>query len=217
MSLTMNDGSDSLRVCELFRSIAGETTRAGRPATFIRLAGCNLRCNWCDTQKAWEEGSLLALKDAIEILSSTPDKLVIVTGGEPLLQAGTLELCRKLDISQLDEAVGIILDIKPPSSGQQDEMDFDNIIRLKPGDELKIVVADREDFDWACEVIDMHKPVESVNILFSPASDLLDPKKLAEWILNAGKEIRMQLQLHKIIWPNEPEGFQILDESADCE
>jgi len=229
MSPTGSD-PDTLQVCEIFRSIAGETTWAGLPAAFVRLSGCNLRCSWCDTQKAWEPGTDLTIDRILELLEHHDDKLVVVTGGEPLMQSGSIELCRRLlergrevlletngsrDVTAVPKGVRIILDVKTPSSGEHEKMDLDNLMRLKPEDEIKFVIADREDFDWSAALLREHNLPENVNILFSAASDLLRPEKLAGWILESRLDVRLQVQLHKIIWPEGPEGEQILDESGD--
>jgi 7-carboxy-7-deazaguanine synthase len=229
MSPTASDPI-TLQVCELFRSIAGETTWAGLPATFVRLSGCNLRCSWCDTKKAWEPGRDMPLERVLELLGQDDAGLVVVTGGEPLMQAGTVELCRRLldrgwevlletngsiDVSGVPEGVRIILDVKTPSSGEHQKMDLGNLVRLKPGDEVKFVIATREDFEWSVSLLREHNLPENVNILFSAASDLLKPEKLAGWILESGLDVRLQVQLHKIIWPSGAEGEQILDESGD--
>lgn len=228
MSPTASDPT-ILQVCELFRSIAGETTWAGLPATFVRLSGCNLRCSWCDTKRAWEPGREMTVDRILELLGDDRG-LVVVTGGEPLMQAGTVELCRRLleqgrevlletngsrDVSGVPEGVRIILDMKTPSSQEHQKMDLDNLVRLKPGDELKFVIANREDFDWSASLLGKHNLPENVNILFSAASDLLRPEKLAGWILQGRLDVRLQVQLHKIIWPGGKEGEQILDESGD--
>ena len=229
MSPTASDAT-ILQVCELFRSIAGETTYAGLPAAFVRLSGCNLRCSWCDTQKAWEGGTEMPLGRVVELLLQKSDELIIITGGEPLMQAGTIELCEQLlergrevlletngsrDVSGVPQGVRIILDVKTPSSGEHEKMDLDNLVRLKPGDEVKFVIANREDFEWCAALLREHNLPENVNILFSAASDLLEPETLAGWILESKSAVRLQVQLHKIIWPGGAEGEQILDESGD--
>jgi len=225
-------GSDptTLQVCEIFRSIAGETTWAGLPAAFVRLSGCNLRCSWCDTKKAWEPGTELSIDRILDLLRQHDDRLVVVTGGEPLMQAGSIELLKRLqergrevlletngsrDVSGVPRGVRIILDIKTPSSGEHEQMDLENLKRLRPRDEVKFVIADRKDFEWSASLLGEHKLLENVNILFSAASDLLKPEKLAGWILESRLDVRLQVQLHKIIWPGESEGEQILDESGD--
>ena len=228
MSPTASDPI-TLQVCELFRSIAGETTWAGLPATFIRLSGCNLRCSWCDTKKAWEPGRDMPLERVLDLLGQDAG-LAVVTGGEPLMQAGTIQLCRRLvergwevlletngslDVSGVPDEIRIILDVKTPSSGEHQKMDLDNLVRLRPGDEVKFVIADRKDFEWSTGLLKEHNLPENVNILFSAASDLLKPEKLAGWILESKPAVRLQVQLHKIIWPGGTEGEQILDESGD--
>jgi 7-carboxy-7-deazaguanine synthase len=214
----------------LFRSIAGETTRAGLPAAFVRLSGCNLRCGWCDTKKAWDPGTDMSLDRVVELLLKKDDHLIVVTGGEPLLQAGTVELCERLiergrevlletngslDVAGVPAGVRIILDLKTPSSGEHEKMDMDNLPRLRSGDEVKFVIAGRGDFDWAAARLDEHNLPENVSILFSPAFDLIEPKQLAGWILESGLAVRLQLQVHKILWPGDAEGEQILDGSED--
>ncbi len=216
----------------MFKSIAGETTHTGRPAAFIRLAGCNLRCRWCDTQKAWDAGRDILLSRAIEVLLAAGDRLVVVTGGEPLLQASTPALCRglleqgrevlletngSLDIGWVPEGVRVILDLKPPSSGEHEKNHLENLSNLRPQDEVKVVVADRSDFDWATEVLQGCNIPESVNILFSPASEQIEPRVLAGWLIESGEDYRMQVQLHKLLWPDGQEGGQILDESQDSQ
>ena len=213
-----------LDVCELFRSIAGETTHAGRPAAFARLAGCNLRCRWCDTRRTWEPGRRLERKAVRALLLSGGDRLAVVTGGEPLMQAGALPLCAELveegmevlletngslDISGVPEGVHVVLDMKPPSSGEEGSMDRDNLRRLRSGDELKLVIADRGDFAWACALLDEAGLPGSVHALFSPAHRMLEPERLAEWMLGAGRQERLQIQLHKVIWPRGPEGVSL--------
>jgi 7-carboxy-7-deazaguanine synthase len=230
MSPTMKDEADSLEVCELFRSIAGETSHAGFPASFVRLSGCNLRCHWCDTQRAWKRGLRLPVAKLLEMVLATGDRRVVITGGEPLLQPGTNELCEKLlragreviletngslDVSRVPAGVRIILDVKTPSSGESHKMDPGNFERLKAGDELKFVMADREDFDWSCEILDEHNFPESVNILFSPVSERVDPGEVARWLLGSGRQVRIQIQLHKVLWADGTDGVQILDGSKD--
>ncbi len=217
-----------IEVCEIFRSIAGETSWVGLPATFIRFSGCNLNCSWCDTQKAKEPGQTLSVEGAVKILDSTNNELVIVTGGEPLLQAGSIDLCNKLliqgrkvmletngslDISGVPAGVIIILDIKTPSSKEDNKMMLENIKKLKPHDEIKFIIADRADFDWAYNLLQSCKLPEGVNILFSPASDLLDAGLLADWIIKEQLNVRLQIQLHKSIWPQGTDGVMLWPQS----
>ncbi len=225
MSPIMND-AEALEICEMFRSISGETTRAGLPATFVRLSGCNLRCSWCDTRHALEPGRRMTTARVFDLAAGTGDRLVIVTGGEPLLQAGTIGLCTdlvgagksvlletngSLDISAVPAGVHVIMDLKAPGSGEHDRMDLMNLGRLKAGDELKIVVADRQDFDWSCAMLEKHAPSEEVKILFSAASKIMEPGRLADWLLDSGRQARIQVQLHEILWPDGGDRRRILD------
>ena len=170
------------------------------------------------------------LDRVLELVLKRNDKLVIVTGGEPLLQAGTTELCERLlerdrevlletngslDVSGVPAGVRIILDVKTPSSGEHQKMDLDNLMRLRPGDEVKFVIADRADFEWSAALLRERKLPGDVSILFSPAFGLTRPDVLAGWILETGLAVRLQVQLHKILWPGGAEGEPILDESVD--
>jgi 7-carboxy-7-deazaguanine synthase len=217
----MTTPPDSLELCEIFRSLCGETSRVGRPATFLRLSGCNLRCRWCDTQKAWEAGVFRPISWVLERILKEGDRLVVVTGGEPLLQPASLDLCQvlvqagrevlfetngSLDIAPLPHGVRVIMDIKPPGSGEFDHMDLKNLNRIKPGDEIKMVLSDRADFEWAVEFLKKHPPPKDVEVLLSPVAGLLNPGELARWILDAHLPVRLQIQLHKIIFPDGSEG-----------
>ncbi len=213
----------SLKVNEIFFSIQGESSHAGRPCAFIRLAGCNLRCTYCDTRYAYEEGSLLEINDIEREISTFRCSLVEVTGGEPLLQPQTPELIRRLlderytvlletngsrDISVVDDRCTRIVDVKCPSSGQSGKNRLENLDIITPNDEVKFVVGDREDFDYA-------KCVMSTGLsrrnglkppLFSPAFGRLNPESLARWILEDHLDVRLQIQLHKLIWGAEKRG-----------
>jgi 7-carboxy-7-deazaguanine synthase len=217
----------ALRVSEVFETLAGETTHAGLPAVFVRLTGCNLRCRWCDTSRAWDGGRVLPIDELVEVVASRGRGLVVVTGGEPLAQAGTPALCRQLlergarvlvetngslDISALPPGASIILDMKPPSSGESERMDEGNLQRLRDHDELKIVIADPTDFRWALELLDRHPGLSTGRVLFSPLSPGLSPGALADWILASKREIRLQLQLHKILWPDGRDGVPIFSD-----
>jgi 7-carboxy-7-deazaguanine synthase len=216
--------SSAVEVCEIFRSIAGETTYAGLKGTFVRLSGCNLRCKWCDTQKAWQSGKKLSIDRVVETLLSTGDQIIVVTGGEPLIQPGSLEICRQMlaqtktvlletngsiDISGVPEGTCVVLDMKPPSSNQSDLMDFDNLDRLSPGDQLKFVIAERADFDWAVALLTRKQIPKTVNILCSAASNILEPGQLADWVIASKLPIRVQVQLHKIFWPGGEDGISL--------
>lgn len=221
---TTNHDDGLLEICEVFRSIAGETTHAGRPALFVRLSRCNLRCGWCDTKKAWDPGSWLSVNRLLELIRPYDQRLIIITGGEPLLQANTVHLCSRLldkgyevlvetngsmDIIELPDNVSVIMDIKTPGSGQSGKMCFENLGRLRKGDELKIVVGDQHDFDWALKIVEQNKISPHVPVVFSPVAKVLDPQELAEWVLHSDCKIRIQLQIHKILWPDGKDGYNI--------
>jgi len=209
-----------LKVTEIYTSIQGETTFAGFPCTFVRLAGCNLRCSWCDTAYAWSGGESLDRREIIRRLRDGPS-LVTVTGGEPLLQAETpalvADLLREgftvlvetngtLPVEPLDPDCVRILDIKPPSSGYCDRTRWSNLDHLLPWDEVKIVIADREDYSWALEVIRTREICRKVVVNFSAAHGRLAPAELARWVLEDGIEVRVNLQLHRVLWPGEERG-----------
>lgn len=201
-----------LHVSEIFTSIQGESTRAGLPCVFVRLAGCNLHCRYCDTPQAHAEGTPMNIEDIAAEMLGRDIPLVEITGGEPLLQPETPQLAETLAYANrtvLIETNGstalperrrfhAILDWKTPGSGHPDSFMRDNLARLRTGDELKFVICDRADFDWAVERLpEVPAPVP---VLFSAAPPL-PPPELAEWILAARVNVRLQLQLHKILWP----------------
>lgn len=214
-----------MKITELFTSIQGESSYAGRPCFFIRLAGCNLNCSYCDTEfaKSADSGKDISIESILERAKNANVATVEITGGEPLLHDEVPLLCRglleagfrvlietngSLPIAKLPEKVIRIVDCKCPSSGESERMDFANFAELNPCDEVKFVIADREDYEYACEVIAKYELNSKVdNILFSPvASELFSPAELAEWILEDKLDVRLQLQLHKVIWdPNERE------------
>jgi 7-carboxy-7-deazaguanine synthase len=212
----------SLRVNEIFHSIQGEGSRAGLPTAFLRLTGCALRCSWCDTERAFYQGERLRLEEIEDRLSATGCPLVEITGGEPLLQPAVYPLMRRLlarrgrtvlvetggdqDIGTLPEGVVAILDVKCPGSGMHERMDLGNLERLRSGDELKFVLADRRDYDYAREVLREHRIDGGPLVSFAPVHGVLDPALLAAWILEDGLEVRLQLQLHKLLWPGEERG-----------
>jgi 7-carboxy-7-deazaguanine synthase len=214
----------ALKVNEIFRSIQGESSFAGLPCVFIRLTGCNLRCTYCDTRYAYDQGEVQEIDWIIRTAAGYHCRLVEITGGEPLLQPETPELVRRLlgkgfqvlvetngsqDISRLDPACTRIVDIKCPSSGEQRQNDLDNLARLSPRDEIKFVIGDRRDFQFARELIETHLKlpgVDSGKILFSTVFGKLAPRDLAAWMLEAGIGARLQLQLHKHIWEPDRKG-----------
>jgi 7-carboxy-7-deazaguanine synthase len=210
-----------LQVCETFYSILGESTLAGLPAFFIRLTGCNLRCRYCDTVYAYEGGEEMAARELVNNAASHPARRVLVTGGEPLLQAGTLPLLAaladagltvlletngSLPIKEVDVRVRRILDLKCPGSGMEAHNLWGNLEQLRDGDEVKFVITDQGDFAWALEVIERNTLAGRVPLLISPVFGAVPPQEAAAWILESGLPLRLNLQLHKYIWGPEVRG-----------
>ena len=212
-----------LKVNEIFFSIQGESTRAGEPCVFIRLTGCNLRCTYCDTVYAYEEGSLMDIEEIVETVKDFSCSLVEITGGEPLFQDGTPQLIRILldlgyavlletngskDIGTVDRRCVKVMDIKCPSSNEEKRNDLENLKRLNKGDELKFVIADRVDYDFAVGIVSLipEDKIKIIHINFSPCFGRLWPGELAGWILNDKLNVRLNLQLHKYIWPPDMRG-----------
>ena len=212
--------TNPLIITEIYPSIQGESSYAGLPCTFIRLTGCPLRCRWCDTTYSFEGGKPLTVEDILAQVGQNGIPLVELTGGEPLAQKETIKLAQMLgdqgykvlietggseDVSQLDARVHIIMDRKCPGSGMVDRNLWSNIDSLKTSDEIKFVLAHREDYDWALRVINERK-LERFNLLFSPAFGLLQPKQLAEWMVEDKVKARLNLQQHKYIWHPRAKG-----------
>jgi 7-carboxy-7-deazaguanine synthase len=218
---------EHLRVTEIFHSIQGESTWAGLPCTFVRLTGCPLRCDWCDTEYAFHGGEKLALEEVVDRVMSTGTPLVEITGGEPLIHPGAFRLATRLldegftvlvetsgsmDVAPLDARAHKIMDLKCPGSGEVQKNLWSNLEHLTPRDEVKFVVKDRTDYEWARSVIREHGLgarvlEERLNaLLLSPVWDELDPLALAEWILEDGLPARLQMQLHKVIWDPKVRG-----------
>jgi len=210
-----------LLVCEIFYSLLGESTWAGLPAFFIRLTGCNLRCSYCDTTYAYEGGEEMTVAALLQAARSHPARRVLVTGGEPLLQAETLPLLAgladagltvfletngSLPIKGVDARVRRILDVKCPGSGMSLHNLWENLEQLQGGDEVKFVVMDQGDFCWALEVIKRHELAGKVPLLISPVFGKAPPREAAAWILESGLPLRLNLQLHKYIWGPETRG-----------
>lgn len=210
-----------LRIHEIFHSIQGESTYAGRPCVFVRLTGCQMRCVWCDTEYAFYEGRWMTLDAILAEVAAYRCPLVEVTGGEPLLQPAVHELMRRLadaghevlletgggfDISTVDPRVRRILDVKCPGSGEAANNFWPNLDRLRAGDELKFVLADRTDYDWALGVIAERGLAGRCPIHFSPVWGRLDPAELAGWMLADGAPARLALQQHKILWGPDARG-----------
>jgi 7-carboxy-7-deazaguanine synthase len=211
----------TLVIHEIYRSLQGESTFAGLPCVFIRLTACHLRCGYCDTPHAFHQGEPMTLNDVIARALELGDELVEITGGEPLLQpevypllsrladAGKtvlLETSGAIDTSAVDPRVHIILDVKTPGSGEVEANDWSNLKRLRPIDEVKFVLCDRSDFDWAVSVVREHSLTERCPVLFSAAFGRLSPSELAAWILETHVPIRIQLQQHKILWDPDARG-----------
>lgn len=203
-------------VHEIFHSIQGETTRAGLPCTFVRLTGCPLRCVYCDTVHAFHGGSPMTAEEIeLRVAQHLPCRFVTITGGEPLAQPEVhgllshlaargydvqIETSGAIDITPVDRRVRVILDIKTPGSGMEARMDWGNLDRLKPGDELKFVLTGEADYRWSCETLRRRPAPSGVEVLFSPAHGVLDPRELAAWMTRDGMAARLQLQIHKYIW-----------------
>ena len=203
-----------MRVSEIFLSLQGEGTRAGLPCAFVRLAGCNLRCRWCDTVRAWDGGRDVPLGDVLRAVAAMGCRRVEVTGGEPLCQPATPELLARLcdagfetlletngslDVSRVDGRVVKIVDVKCPSSGEAESFLVSNVEYLSPRDEVKFVLADRADFDYARAMLDRHAGLACGAVIFSPVLDHLAGADLAAWILDARLDVRLGVQLHKLI------------------
>ena len=210
-----------LKVNEIYFSVQGESSKAGLPCVFVRLTYCNLRCSYCDTEYAFYEGHDMSLEEIMREIEKYNCKLVEITGGEPLVQNEALSLMKllcnsgyevmletggSLPIKDIDERVMIILDLKCPSSKMVKKNLFDNLNYIKRSDEIKFVIGNREDYDWAKEQITQYDLLSKTNILFSVVFGLLEPVKLVEWILHDNLQVRFQLQMHKFIWEPNAKG-----------
>ena len=208
-----------LKIHEIFHSLQGESTRVGLPTVFVRLTGCPLRCGYCDTEYAFQGGENMTLDQILERVASYGTRYVTVTGGEPLAQKQCITLLKRLcdagysvsletggslDTSHVDSRVSIILDIKTPGSGEMQKNLWGNLQHLKPSDEVKFVLCGREDYVWAKQVLVERGIVEKCTVLFSPVYSQLNPTELAEWVLQDHLPVRMQVQLHKILWGETP-------------
>lgn len=222
MQLPVHDEDTTVRIHEIYASVQGESTLVGTPCTFVRLSRCNLRCRWCDTPDAFEGGEVTALSEVITRALSFETPLVLVTGGEPLLQASALPLMAALadagktvmletsgerDISKVDPRVHRVVDLKAPGSGEHERNRYENIAHLTMRDEVKFVLADRADYDWAKEIIAEHGLASRVStVLLSPVHGELDPRALIAWTLEDKLPVRVQIQTHKYIFGADAKG-----------
>ena len=210
-----------MRVTEIFHSIQGESSYVGQPCVFVRLTGCPLRCTWCDTDYAFYGGHEYSIDAILAKVHTYGCRLVEITGGEPLAQPQSLPLMTRfvdagytvlletsgaIDITPVDTRVHVILDVKCPGSGMTDRIHWPNLSTLAAKDEAKFVLADRADYDWACEILAQHDIANRCSVLFSPVFGSLDVRQLAEWILADRLPVRFQLQIHKYIWAPDMRG-----------
>jgi len=211
--------ADSLRITEIFYSLQGESRSVGWPTVFVRLTGCPLRCNYCDSEYAFSGGQQMSLAEIESHVSAYQARYVCVTGGEPLAQKACLTLLTRLcdagyevsletsgalDVSPVDPRVVKVVDLKGPSSGEQDKNLLANLEHLGAKDQVKFVLADRRDYDWAAKMVREEGLDRRCEVLFSPVFGRLAPRDLAQWILDDRLQVRFQLQLHKLIWGEEP-------------
>lgn len=215
--MSSSEAGASLRISEIFYSLQGETSRVGLPTVFVRLTGCPLRCHYCDTSYAFTGGQTMAMQAVLDEIAQYPTRYVTVTGGEPLAQKNSLILMQRLcdagylvsletsgalDVSAVDARVMKVLDIKTPESGEEAKNLWSNLAYLNAQDEIKFVLCSEPDYVWAKKMLLQHELVEKCDVLFSPAQGQLSPGDLADWILRDHLAVRMQLQLHKILWGN---------------
>jgi 7-carboxy-7-deazaguanine synthase len=208
-----------LRISEIFLSLQGEADAVGWPTVFVRLTGCPLRCHYCDTSYAFSGGEWMSTEAVLEAVAAYRVRHVCVTGGEPLAQKGCLALLNRLcdaghavsletsgalDIARVDGGVSRVMDIKTPLSGEAGKNRYENITHLTPHDQVKLVIGDRYDYEWARAVVEKYRLNERCTVLFSPVFGSIEPRQLAEWILEDRLEVRFQMQLHKILWGDEP-------------
>ena len=213
--------SNTIRVTEMYVSVQGESTHAGRPCVFVRLTGCNLRCTWCDSTYTFTGGTHVLIDDIVDQVHDYGVNLVEITGGEPLAQKNAIELMDRLvkgghevlletsgsiSVANVPQEVTIIMDLKAPDSGESDKNLWENIALLKDKDEIKIVIASRQDYEWAKDVMVKYRLTEQCTVLFSPVWETIGPDQLVSWIIEDALDVRFQLQMHKIIWPEASQG-----------
>jgi len=217
--MSTSETNQRLRITEIFYSLQGESRTVGLPTVFIRLTGCPLRCHYCDTSYAFQGGHWMSLAEILADVASYKPRYITVTGGEPLAQkdcipllaqlcdAGyevSLETSGALDVSSVDARVVKVVDLKTPKSGEQSKNRLENIEHLNRHDQVKFVMADRDDYDWSVAMMKAHQLDERCEVLFSPVHKTLPPQQLAEWVLADRLNVRMQIQIHKYLWGDEP-------------
>lgn len=210
----------SLRITEIFLSLQGEARAAGRPTSFVRLTGCPLRCNYCDSEYAFFGGERQSISSIVDQVTANAARHICVTGGEPLAQPHCIALLTRLcdqgfdvsletsgamDITAVDPRVSVVLDIKTPDSGEVDKNLWSNIELLEVKDQVKFVICSKSDFDWACfKITELALCDKVADVLVSPCHERVDPKDLAEWVIASKLDLRFQLQLHKLLWGDKP-------------
>jgi len=207
----------NLNINEIFYSLQGEAREVGLPTVFVRLTGCPLRCTYCDTEYAFKGNNPLTIDEILTEVKKYNTRYVCVTGGEPLAQINchvlldalikddykvSLETSGSIDITDVNPSVSIVMDVKTPSSGESKQNKYDNIDKLKTKDQLKFVIGSKEDFDWSVDILNKYPTLAGV--LFSPVFDEITPTQLADWILDKQLNVRMQVQMHKLLWGDEP-------------
>ena len=208
-----------LKIFEIFYSLQGESSRVGLPTIFIRSSGCPMRCHYCDTAYAFQGGVMMDINDVMEAIKKYDTHYVTVTGGEPLAQKEVLSLLKVLadqnydvsletgggiSIKEVDPRIKIILDIKTPESGEEKKNHWENLNLIHTKDEIKFVLCSREDYDWAKKILDQYKLTEKCHVLFSPVYQKLNATDLGNWILQDQLPVRLQIQLHKLLWGEKP-------------
>ena len=206
----------TLNITEIFYSLQGEAREVGIPTVFVRLTGCPLRCNYCDTAYAFKGNNPLSIEQILSEIAKYKTHYICVTGGEPMAQSNCLHLLDTLiekgykvsmetsgsiDISKVNKKVSIVMDLKTPSSTEQHQNRYENIALLENKDQLKFVIASKSDFDWCCQILEDYEILP--DILFSPVYESLKPAQLADWILENQLNVRLQVQLHKVLWGDE--------------
>ena len=207
----------NLNINEIFYSLQGEAREVGLPTVFVRLTGCPLRCTYCDTEYAFKGNNPLTIDEILTEVKKYNTRYVCVTGGEPLAQINchvlldalikddykvSLETSGSIDIADVNPSVSIVMDVKTPSSEESKQNKYDNIDKLKTKDQLKFVIGSKEDFDWSVDILNKYPTLAGV--LFSPVFDEITPTQLADWILDKQLNVRMQVQMHKLLWGDEP-------------